>query len=110
MVAISCGFDWTAGHILGTDLLLVDSLGVSGSLGCIEEWELMKNKFTACLICLCLALGIALGVTHMKLRESQELTVKQERQLKELYAQVDELTLQYIGIVKRIQGHGGAEQ
>ena len=35
---------------------------------------------------------------------------RQERQLKELYGQVNELTLQYVDIVKRMQRYGGGEK
>ena len=65
------------------------------------------KKIIAILACVCVALTIGLVVEHQKRMDAQELTAKQERQLKELYAQVNELTIQYIGIVKRIQGHGG---
>jgi preprotein translocase subunit SecG len=67
----------------------------------------MINKLTAFLICLCIALAIGLGVTQHKLTEARQVVDKQERQLKELYGQVNELTLQYVEIVKRMQRHGG---
>ena len=63
------------------------------------------NKLSVFLMCLCVALLVAFGVTHAKLQESQATVAKQEAQLKELYAQVNELTVQYVGIVKRIQQH-----
>jgi uncharacterized coiled-coil protein SlyX len=46
------------------------------------------------------------GVTQHKLVEAQQTIDRQERQLKELYGQVNELTLQYVEIIKRIQNHG----
>jgi hypothetical protein len=64
------------------------------------------NKLTIFLTCLCVALAIGLGVTQNKLIEARQTVDKQERQLKELYGQVNELTLQYVEIVKRIQNHG----
>jgi hypothetical protein len=39
--------------------------------------------------------------------EARATVDRQERQLKELYGQVNELTLQYVEIVKRLQRHGG---
>lgn len=65
------------------------------------------KKIIAILVCVCVALAIELIEEHKKRVDAQELTVRQERQLKELYSQVNELTIQYIGIVKRVQGHGG---
>jgi cell division protein FtsL len=67
------------------------------------------NKLTIFLTCLCVALAIGWGVTQHKLTEARQTVDKQERQLKELYGQVNELTLQYVGIVKRLQKHGGRE-
>jgi hypothetical protein len=64
------------------------------------------NKLTIFLTCLCVALTIGLGVTQNKLIEARQTVDKQERQLKELYGQVNELTLQYVEIVKRLQRHG----
>ena len=67
----------------------------------------MKNKLTAALVCLCIALAICLGVSLHQLKQARQIVDKQERQLKELYGQVNELTLQYVEIVKRINTHGG---
>lgn len=67
----------------------------------------MKNKIVVALSCLCVALAVGLGVTQHKLIEARATVDRQERQLKELYGQVNELTLQYVGIVKRMQRHGG---
>jgi hypothetical protein len=64
------------------------------------------NKLTVFLTCLCIALAVGWGVTHHKLTEARQTVDKQERQLKELYGQVNELTLQYVEIVKRLQRHG----
>jgi cell division protein FtsB len=64
------------------------------------------NKLTVFLTCLCIALAVGLGVTTHRLVEARQVVDKQERQLKELYGQVNELTLQYVEIVKRIQKHG----
>jgi hypothetical protein len=41
------------------------------------------------------------------LQEARQTVDRQERQLKELYGQVNELTIQYVEIVKRLQRHGG---
>ena len=65
------------------------------------------NKLTVFLICLCFALAVGWGVTQHKLIEARQVIDKQERQLKELYAQVNDITLQYVEIVKRLQKHGG---
>lgn len=65
-----------------------------------------KNKLTVVLICVCIALTVGLGVTTHRLVEARQTVDKQERQLKELYGQVNELTLQYVEIVKRLQRHG----
>jgi hypothetical protein len=64
------------------------------------------NKLTVFLMCLCAALAVSLGITHYKLTEAQQTIEKQETQLKELYGQVNELTLQYVDVIKRIQTHG----
>lgn len=65
------------------------------------------NKLTVALICVCIALAVGLGVTTHRLVEARQTVDKQERQLKELYGQVNELTLQYVEIVKGVQKHGG---
>lgn len=70
----------------------------------------MKNKIVVALSCLCIALAIGLGVTQHKLIAARQVIDKQERQLKELYAQVNGITLQYVEIVKRLQKHGGQLQ
>lgn len=67
----------------------------------------MKNKIVVALSCLCVALSICLGVSLHQLTHARQTVDKQERQLKELYGQVNELTLQYVDIVKRINEHGG---
>lgn len=68
--------------------------------------EAMINRLVAVLTCLCIFLLVVVGYQHEKYSEAQDTIRKQETQLKELYGQVNELTLQYVGIVKRIQGHG----
>lgn len=70
----------------------------------------MINKLTVFLTCLCIALIIGLGVVTHQLIEARQVIDKQERQLKELYGQVNELTLQYVDIVKRMHRHGGQGQ
>ena len=67
----------------------------------------MKNKIVAALSCLCIALAVGLGVSLHQLTQARQIVDRQERQLKELYGQVNELTLQYVDIVKRINSHGG---
>ena len=67
----------------------------------------MKNKIVVALSCLCIALAVGLGVATHQLVEARATVDRQERQLKELYGQVNELTLQYVEIVKRINSHGG---
>ncbi len=66
----------------------------------------MINKLSAFLICLCVALAVGWGVTQHRLVEARQTVDRQERQLKELYAQVNDITLQYVEIVKRLQRHG----
>ena len=70
----------------------------------------MKNKIVVALSCLCIALIVGLGVAAHRLGEARQTVDKQERQLKELYAQVNDITLQYVEIVKRLQKHGGQLQ
>ena len=69
----------------------------------------MKNKIVVALSCLCIALAVGLGVTTHQLIEARATIDRQETQLKELYGQLNDLTLQYVGIVKRLQKHGGLE-
>jgi cell division protein FtsL len=68
----------------------------------------MNNKIVVALSCLCIALAVGWGVTQHKLTEARQTVDRQERQLKELYAQVNDITLQYVEIVKRMQRHGGS--
>ena len=68
------------------------------------------NKLTIFLLCLSISLAVGLGVATHQLVEARATVDKQERQLKELYGQVNELTLQYVEIVKRINNHGGKRQ
>jgi len=63
----------------------------------------MKNKIVVALSCLCIALAVGLGVAMHQLTEARATIDKQERQLKELYGQVNELTLQYVDLVKRLK-------
>lgn len=67
----------------------------------------MTDKLTVALVCLCIALIIGLGVVTHQLIEARQVIDKQERQLKELYGQVNDITLQYVDLVKRLQQHGG---
>jgi hypothetical protein len=69
----------------------------------------MNNKIVVALSCVCIALAVGLGVATHQLVEARQTVDRQERQLKELYGQVNELTLQYVDIVKRLQKHGGRE-
>lgn len=64
------------------------------------------NKLTVFLTCLCVALAISLGVTHCQLQEAQEQNARMEQQLKEMSAQVNEIWVEYMGIMKRLQQHG----
>ena len=67
----------------------------------------MKNKLTIFLGCLCVALMIALGVTHCQLQEAKQQNARMEQQLKEMGAQVNEIWVEYMGIMKRLQQHRG---
>ena len=61
------------------------------------------NKLTIFLACLSVSLAVALGIAHHDLHEARLTIDRQEAQLKELYGQVNELTVQYVGIVRRLQ-------
>jgi flagellar biosynthesis protein FliQ len=63
----------------------------------------MNNKIVVALSCLCIALAVGLGVATHQLVEARATVDRQERQLKELYGQVNELTLQYVDLVKRLK-------
>lgn len=63
----------------------------------------MTDKLTVALACLSIALIIGLGVVTHQLIEARQVIDKQERQLKELYGEVNELTLQYVDLVKRLK-------
>ena len=65
----------------------------------------MKDKLTTFLILLCLTLTLALGVEHHKLIEVQEQNVLMEKQMKTLTAQVNEITAQWLELVKRVKYH-----
>ena len=65
----------------------------------------MKDKLTTFLVLLCLALTIALGVEHHKLIEVQEQNALMEKQMKTLTAQVNEITAQWLELVKRVKYH-----
>ncbi len=90
------------------DCPLTDEAGrcvrVNGGLRRLSMKETI-NKLTVFLTCLCIALAVGLGVATHRLVEARQTVDRQERQLKELYGQVNELTLQYVEIVKWIQTH-----
>ena len=65
----------------------------------------MKDKLTTFLVLLCLTLTIALGVEHHKLIEVQEQNTRMEKQMKTLSAQVNEITAQWLELVKRVKYH-----
>ena len=65
----------------------------------------MKDKLTTFLALLCLTLTIALGVQHQKLLEVQEQNTRMEKQVKTLTAQVNEITAQWLELVKRVKYH-----
>lgn len=65
----------------------------------------MKDKLTTFLVLLCLTLTIALGVEHHKLIEVQEQNTRMEKQMKTLSAQVNEITAQWLDLVKRMKYH-----
>lgn len=67
----------------------------------------MLKKITVALACLCIALGIALGMEHYKLVQAQEENADMRRQIKEIRVQVDHIWAEYMGIVKRAQQYGG---
>lgn len=70
---------------------------------CGRKGNTMTDKLTVALACLSIALIIGLGVVTHQLIEARQVIDKQERQLKELYGQVNELTLQYVDLVKRLK-------
>ena len=49
---------------------------------------------------------IALGVEHQKQVEAQEQVAKLKQQVREMSAQVNEIWVEYMGMVKRLQQHG----
>jgi uncharacterized protein YoxC len=67
----------------------------------------VRDRIVVALSCLCIALAVGLGVVTHRLVEARATIDKQEAQLKELYGQVNELTLQYVDIVKRLNKYGG---
>jgi hypothetical protein len=73
-----------------------------------EEARLFKKFLIGLGVVWVATLGV-LGVKYHQLTEARQTVDRQERQLKELYGQLNELTLQYVGIVKRLQKHGGRE-
>lgn len=71
-----------------------------------EKMGKIKDRLVVFLTCLSCALLLMIGYQHEQYREARGTISKQETQLKELYGQVNELTLQYVEIVKRLQRHG----
>ena len=67
----------------------------------------MLKKITAALACLCVALGIALGIEHHKRVQAQEQNARMEQQMREIRSQVDGIWSEYVSTIKRIQQHGG---
>ena len=68
--------------------------------------EKMLNMLVAFLTCLCCALLLLVGYQYEQYSEARDTISKQETQLKELYAQVNEIWAEYMGMMKRIQQHG----
>ena len=65
----------------------------------------MLNKLSVALICLCVALCIAMGLQHRELVEAQAQNMRMEKQIKTLTAQVNEITAQWMEMVKRMKYH-----
>ena len=65
----------------------------------------MKDKLTVLLVMLCLILTLALGVERQKLIEVQEQNALMEKQIKTLTVQVNEITAQWLDLVKRMKYH-----
>ena len=65
------------------------------------------RKIIVILVCTCIALSIGLVVEHQKRVEAQEQTIRMERQIKEMSVQVNEIWAEYMGMMKRLQQHGG---
>lgn len=61
------------------------------------------NSLTVFLACLCIALMIALGVERQKHAEAQEQIIRMKQEIREMSAQVNEIWVEYMGIVKRLQ-------
>ena len=59
------------------------------------------------LACACIALTIGLVIEHQKRVEAQEQTIRMEKQIKEMSVQVNEIWAEYMGMMKRLQQHGG---
>lgn len=67
----------------------------------------IKEKLLRSTIAMCVVLMIALGYEHHKAAELREKNARMEQQIKELTGQVEEISAQFIEVVRRVQSHGG---
>jgi uncharacterized protein YoxC len=63
----------------------------------------MTNKIVVSLLCLCIVLAVCLGMVTHRLVEAREQNARMEKQLKEITRQVDDIWIEYMSIMKRIQ-------
>lgn len=63
------------------------------------------NKLTVFLGCACMALLIALGIKHYQYLEVRQQNMKLELQVRNLTAQTNEITAQWLEMVKRVKNH-----
>jgi uncharacterized protein HemX len=63
------------------------------------------EKLTVALGCCCVALLIALGIKHYQYLEVRQQNMKLELEVRNLTAQTNEITAQWLEMVKRIKRH-----
>jgi chaperonin cofactor prefoldin len=68
--------------------------------------EEMMNRLIVFLTCLCIGLLLLLAYQHERYSELVEQNHRMEMQIQTLSSQVNEVTAQWLDIVKRIKAHG----
>ena len=74
----------------------------------MEETK-MLNRLAVFLTCLCIVLLMVIGYQHEQYGELVEQNHRMELQIKDMSKQVDEIWVEYVGLMKRIQQHKGGE-
>jgi uncharacterized protein HemX len=67
--------------------------------------EMSVASLALALGCCCVALLIALGVKHYQYLEVRQQNMKLELEVRNLTAQTNEITAQWLEMVKRIKNH-----